>query len=195
MSRDRITPIASGLCKALEIGHWVTAGMAALILVCSPFYRLLIDSVPAAGGESDSILASTYGFGARPHGTPARYDNLTVFLWGLGSTAILALVAMAFRSLWHVLRLLRAPEPSDEDGTGNGTVLFTPGTTAYVRRHRPLSDSGSTCRVRHRRDRVGASAARHRHRRHRSGGPVAACLRADRSEPVARIRVGRRSTT
>ena len=130
MHQDRVSGIARVVCKFIEIGHWIAAGLTALILICSPIYRSMIDSVPGGRGEPDGLLLGSYGFNAQPHGTPAQYDNLTVFLWSLGSTTIMVLVAVAFRSLWKVLCLAQA---SVRDVDGKATP-FLPQSVADVRR-------------------------------------------------------------
>ena len=130
MHQDRITGIARVVCKFIEMGHWIVAVLTALILICSPIYRSLLDSVGNGRNEPDSLLIGSYGFNAQPHGTPAQYDNLTVFLWSLGSTTILVLVAVAFRSLWKVLCLAQTSVKDVE----RESTPFLPQSVADVRR-------------------------------------------------------------
>ena len=130
MHKDSVTWIARVVCKFIEILHWIATAMTALILICSPIYRQAIDAASVGRIEPDDLLTSYYGFSAQPHGTPAQYDNLTVFLWSLGNTIMLALFAVAFRSLWKVLCLAQV---SGEDTETEGTPFF-PASVVYVRR-------------------------------------------------------------
>lgn len=104
------------IAKILEIFHWVGTGLMAAATVCSLAapqwvgYFVGFDTKECCGAN-----LTVYGFEVNAPVANGNVDMTTFFLFGIGATVILALMAMVFRNLSLVFKKSENSTPFQKD--------------------------------------------------------------------------------
>lgn len=107
---------ATIVTKILEVFHWVGTALMAAATVCSLAapqwvgYFVGIEARECCGAE-----LAVYGFEVHAPVTAGNVDMTTFFLFGIGATVILALMAMVFRNLNLIFKKSENATPFQKD--------------------------------------------------------------------------------
>lgn len=110
---DRVTRIGA---RILEILHWMTAALMALLLVVSLTHESLIGTLLTEGVVSYGAELESYGFRVALTVPGAQGISMPAFrLFVLCTVILLSLMAMVFRNLFLIMRNARAGTPFQPD--------------------------------------------------------------------------------
>lgn len=113
---NRINKLGRIITKILEVFHWVGTGLMAAATVCSLAapqwvgYFVGFDAKECCGAN-----LTIYGFEVNTPVTNGNVDMTTFFLFGIGATIILALMAMVFRNLSLIFKKSENATPFQKD--------------------------------------------------------------------------------
>lgn len=102
-----INKIATIILKILEVSHWVATVLMAVATVSSLVApQRVTNFVEFDIKDYGRAELSVYGFGVDTLVTNGDVDMTAFFLFGIGATIILELMAMVFRNLYLIFRKL-----------------------------------------------------------------------------------------
>lgn len=113
---NRINKLGMIITKILEVFHWVGTGLMAAATVCALAapqwvgYFVGYDAKECCGAN-----LTVYGFEVNAPVTNGNVDMTTFFLFGIGATVILALMAMVFRNLNLIFKKSENHTPFQKD--------------------------------------------------------------------------------
>lgn len=111
-----INGLAKIVTKILEVFHWVGTGLMAAATVCALAapqwvgYLVSFDVKECCGAS-----LAVYGFEVSTPAANGRVDMTIFFLFGIGATVILALMAMVFRNLYLIFKKSENATPFQKD--------------------------------------------------------------------------------
>ena len=103
-----IANMAKIITKIVEVFQWVGAGLMLAATVCA-----LVIGFDAC--ESCGAKLSVYGFEIQAAVTNGQVDMTALFLFGIGATLILGLMAMIFRNLHLIIKKSEGTTPFQHD--------------------------------------------------------------------------------
>ena len=112
----RIVKTAKIIAKIIEVFHWVGAALMLAATVCSLAapewvkYFVGIDAKECCGAE-----LNVYGFEIVAPVKNGSVDMKALFLFGIGATIILSLMAMVFRNLYLIIKKSEGATPFQAD--------------------------------------------------------------------------------
>lgn len=104
------------ITKILEVFHWVGAALLIAATVCAAAapdflgYFVSFDAKECCGAN-----LSVYGFDITAPVKSGRVDTASFIIFGIGATAILALMAMIFRNLSQIFKKSENATPFQKD--------------------------------------------------------------------------------
>lgn len=113
---NRINKLGRIITKILEVFHWVGTGLMAAAAVCALAapqwvgYFVDFDAKECCGAN-----LTVYGFEVNAPVTNGNVDMTTFFLFGIGATIILTLMAMVFRNLSLIFKKSENSTPFQKD--------------------------------------------------------------------------------
>lgn len=98
---NKITRI---IMKVLEITHWVTVIIMAVIVICSVAVpQHLRNFIDRCSFENETEITA-YGFEVTMFDSDGKLNMMTLFLFGIGAVIIYSLMAMIFRNLYLIIK-------------------------------------------------------------------------------------------
>lgn len=113
---NKINTLGKIATKILEIFHWVGTALMAAATVCAriaPEHIGLFVGLDAK--ECCGATLDVYGFEVVAPVTGGSVDMTSFFLFGIGATVILALMAMVFRNLHLIFKNAETASPFQKD--------------------------------------------------------------------------------
>ena len=111
-----IANMAKIITKIVEVFQWVGAGLMLAATVCALVkpdwigYFIGFDACESCGAK-----LSVYGFEIQAAVTNGQVDMTALFLFGIGATLILGLMAMIFRNLHLIIKKSEGTTPFQHD--------------------------------------------------------------------------------
>lgn len=113
-----INKIAIIILKILEVSHWVATVLMALATASSLIApEKVTNFVEFDIKDYDRAELSVYGFEVDALVTNGDVDMTTFFLFGIGATIVLELMAMVFRNLYLIFKKMENTTAVSKDNT------------------------------------------------------------------------------
>lgn len=111
----KIGTVTLVVTKILEILHWITAGMAALLAVCCGIVGDRIKGILESGVDKYGTSLSTNGLEITVVNAEGVVNMTGVMFFAIGAVIVLGLMAMVFRNIYLVVKKSRTESPFCED--------------------------------------------------------------------------------